>query len=96
MDYSSFAIPKPPPRKKKRPKQPAIDKEFCWWCGKTGCFIAVHHITYRSQGGKDTPDNLIPLCQGPLSNCCHERAHAGEITADELRVGLKDGVKGGF
>ncbi len=39
-------------------------------CGKR-C-VDVHHITPRSQGGKDTIDNLMGLCRE-----CHHEVHFG-------------------
>jgi len=36
--------------------------------------LHIHHITFRSQGGSDAPDNLVTLCQR-----CHEQLHAGAI-----------------
>lgn len=44
------------------------DGRACVLCG--GCGAHIHHIVFRSQGGKDTADNLVTLCGG-----CHERAH---------------------
>ena len=34
--------------------------------------LQVHHKVFRSQGGTDTPDNLVTLCRR-----CHEDLHAG-------------------
>lgn len=44
-------------------------------------FVAVdiHHIKYKSQGGSDEYENLIALCRD-----CHIKAHAGEISKQEL------------
>ena len=33
--------------------------------------IDIHHLIFKSQGGKDEPDNLISLCRE-----CHNKAHA--------------------
>ena len=46
------------------------DREAC--CRDCGSRINIelHHIAYRSQGGKDTPENLCYLCPG-----CHRRIH---------------------
>ena len=61
-------------------------RSYCQYCGisASSVYYAVHHITYRSQGGHDSPDNLICLCQGPGSNNCHEMAHSKHISKDEL------------
>ena len=40
----------------------------CQVCQKTAS--DVHHCVFRSQGGKDTSENLIALCRA-----CHELAH---------------------
>lgn len=45
--------------------------KVCRWCGCEG--TQVHHVVYRSQGGPDTPDNLILLC-----SACHGRAHSSK------------------
>lgn len=46
-------------------------------CGKTGCSsqLHVHHIVFRSNGGSDTPDNLITLCSKH-----HKELHDGKLT----------------
>jgi len=40
----------------------------CEMCGQVA--VDVHHITYRSSGGKDEIENLIALCRS-----CHSLAH---------------------
>ncbi|MEA1968036.1 MAG: RNA-guided endonuclease IscB [Thermodesulfobacteriota bacterium] len=46
------------------------DKHNCQLCaGKTGK-MNVHHVVWRSDGGSDTPENLITLCEK-----CHEKVH---------------------
>lgn len=47
------------------------DDYLCRVCGSKA--VDVHHIIFRSHGGKDEPDNLICLCRR-----CHEKAHADE------------------
>ena len=42
----------------------------------------IHHINFRSHGGKDEINNLIPLCRN-----CHDRAHLKKkpyLTKEEL------------
>lgn len=48
-------------------------------CGQKGCTskLEVHHIKYRSQGGSDTPDNLITLCSKH-----HKSLHDGKWSLD--------------
>jgi hypothetical protein len=45
-------------------------------CGKKGCSdkLHVHHVKYRSNGGSDTPNNLITLCEKH-----HKALHAGKF-----------------
>lgn len=53
----------------------------CVLCGGAGAHI--HHIVFRSQGGKDEPDNLVTLC-----GSCHEKAHGrgnGAFTQKSIR-----------
>ncbi len=40
----------------------------CRCCGKPG--FDLHHIVYRSRGGKDTEDNLVTTCRA-----CHTAIH---------------------
>ena len=47
------------------------DNYQCRVCGNNQ--IQIHHIVFRSHGGKDTPENLIALCFR-----CHAQAHSNE------------------
>ncbi len=53
----------------------ARDQHQCQ-AGKKGCkpVLNVHHIKFKSQGGSDSPDNLITLCEKH-----HEQLHAGKL-----------------
>ncbi|MBD7984438.1 HNH endonuclease [Sporosarcina sp. Sa2YVA2] len=42
--------------------------------------IEMHHVVFRSQGGRNGYRNLMPLC-----NACHTKAHVDREFADELR-----------
>lgn len=44
----------------------------CRWCGTTEN-LNIHHVFYRSEGGADTPRNLITLCA-----TCHLKAHSNK------------------
>ena len=37
--------------------------------------LHVHHITWRSRGGSDDPENLLTLCKA-----CHDGVHDGSVT----------------
>ena len=50
---------------------------LCERCNKKA--TDIHHIIYKSQGGKDTIENLIALCRD-----CHNLAHNEKITKEEL------------
>ena len=50
------------------------DNYTCQCCGKKNCRLEVHHIVFRSNGGSDTLENLITLCED-----CHKAVHLGEI-----------------
>ena len=51
----------------------------CEHCGKKA--VDIHHIVYRSQGGKDEIDNLIALCRK-----CHDMAHNEELIKGDLML----------
>jgi 5-methylcytosine-specific restriction endonuclease McrA len=51
------------------------DGYACQQCGKDkNVKLHVHHIKFRSEGGTDTPKNLITLCES-----CHDSLHAGKL-----------------
>jgi 5-methylcytosine-specific restriction endonuclease McrA len=53
---------------------------LCEMCGEPA--VDIHHIHAKSMGGNpeaDCIENLIGLCRP-----CHDKAHSGEITEDEL------------
>ena len=49
----------------------------CRACGKSkhkdGVRMEVHHIRHKADGGTDTPDNVVTLCED-----CHKAHHQGE------------------
>ena len=51
------------------------DRYTCQYCRKREMRLEAHHIVFRSQGGKDTLDNLLTLCDQ-----CHHHLHEGKIT----------------
>src|SRR5947207_475788 len=51
------------------------DGYTCQQCGKRNVRLEAHHIVFRSNGGKDTLENLLTLCDQ-----CHHHLHQGKIT----------------
>lgn len=51
-------------------------------CGKSDCSdqLHVHHIVFRSQGGSNTPPNLITLCKKH-----HDALHNGNLTLKSIK-----------
>ncbi len=89
MDTSGLAFPKPEPRvfKKKAKKldlqsqericREAVRKRDKGRCVVPGCKEKaqhMHHIVYRSRGGKWKPENICSLCAAH-----HGLVHAGRI-----------------
>jgi hypothetical protein len=54
-------------------------------CGNPACrtplTLEVHHLDYVSEGGKETRDNLLPLCPN-----CHALHHQRHIPTEWLRT----------
>lgn len=59
------------------------DEYRCRWCGRSNAGIDLHHINYRSSGGKHTPENLISLCREH-----HSMAHSNKGYYPELLTEL--------
>ena len=51
----------------------SLDKDRCRFCGKSGGSLHVHHVRYRSEGGKHVEDNLIALHIE-----CHDKVHGNK------------------
>lgn len=63
------------------------DNYTCQCCKTKKGTLHAHHIVYRSQGGADTLDNLITLCEE-----CHKKLHRGELQTFESKLkGKKKG-----
>ena len=56
------------------------DKYTCQKCNskKEGQKLHVHHILFKSNGGTDTPNNLVTLCKN-----CHRKIHIHKNSARE-------------
>ena len=53
--------------------------DTCVYCGNP--YIEMHHVRFRSQGGRGKYRNLMPLCEQH-----HRRAHEDREFSDLLRV----------
>jgi 5-methylcytosine-specific restriction endonuclease McrA len=76
-------------------------RKYLSYCGYTSDFIPcevcgskavdIHHIEPKGMGGsklKDYYANLIGLCRS-----CHIKAHANEITKDQLKLIHRNNLK---
>lgn len=54
------------------------DGQCCRVCGRYVEYPALHHILFRSQGGKDLPSNLITIGWLPGHDCHLPIAHGKE------------------
>ena len=67
------------------------DAYNCQKCSAQKVKLHVHHIIFRSQGGTDTPDNLITLCES-----CHKKLHTGEFKIKGTRSKTKHATEVGI
>ena len=67
------------------------DEHVCRLCGTFSEILHVHHIIYRSGGGKDVSENLVSLDWR-----CHDRVHGNKrLYLPVLRqVAITPGVNG--
>jgi hypothetical protein len=69
----------PDPKPPKRIRDPDVLRRFrlenlnmpCELCEERAG-VDAHHVTYRSRGGHDSPENLLFVCRP-----CHEDIHRG-------------------
>lgn len=62
-------------------KRKLLRERWCRLCERPA--TNTHHLLYRSHGGDDVPENLIPLC-GSGTTGCHGKIHAHDPDAREL------------
>lgn len=63
------------------------DGYTCKKCKQDKCRLEVHHILFRSNGGTNSPDNLITLCSS-----CHDKLHLlpnAEVESKKLSSKIK-------
>lgn len=63
----------------------------CQKCKTKKGKLHVHHIVFRSNGGTDSPENLIVLCPA-----CHNKVHAGEFEIKGIRSKTKHATEVGI
>jgi 5-methylcytosine-specific restriction endonuclease McrA len=59
------------------------DRIMCEYCFSVGMYndgVDLHHILFKSRGGKDNIENLICLCRA-----CHNLAHESKIFNNKLK-----------
>lgn len=67
------------------------DNHKCQKCGTKKEKFHVHHIIFKSDGGTDTPDNLITLCK-----ICHDKLHRGEFKINGIKSKTKHATEIGI
>lgn len=83
IDYSIFPFPKPVSKKKPARSYKQVQKRgYCAVCGSKGRTV-WHHIVFRSQGGDESPCNLLEVGDDFLCSC-HRNIHAGLISSDRF------------
>lgn len=63
----------------------------CQKCKTKKGKMHVHHVVFRSNGGTDTPSNLITLCES-----CHARLHNGEFEIKGVKSKTKHATEVGI
>lgn len=67
------------------------DNYQCQKCKTKKGKLHVHHIVFRSNGGNNSPSNLITLCKS-----CHNKLHKGEFEIKEVRSKTKHATEVGI
>ena len=63
----------------------------CQKCKTRKGKLHVHHVVFRSNGGTDSPENLIVLCSD-----CHDKLHKGEFEIKGIRSKTKHATEVGI
>jgi 5-methylcytosine-specific restriction endonuclease McrA len=63
----------------------------CQKCKTKKGKLHVHHVVFRSNGGTDSPENLIVLCSD-----CHDKLHKGEFEIKGIRSKTKHATEVGI
>jgi 5-methylcytosine-specific restriction endonuclease McrA len=63
----------------------------CQKCKTRKGKLHVHHVVFRSNGGTDSPENLIVLCSD-----CHDKLHNGEFEIKGIRSKTKHATEVGI
>ena len=67
------------------------DNYTCQKCKTKKGKLHTHHIIFRSNGGTDTPDNLITLCES-----CHSKLHKGKFVIKGVKSKTKHATEMGI
>ena len=60
------------------------DNWHCRRCNRNS-MLTPHHVTYQSQGGEHTANNLLTLCM-----VCHDLLHNGKIVIEVVKTVATD------
>ena len=67
------------------------DNHQCQKCKTKKGKLHVHHVVFKSNGGTNSPDNLIVLCSD-----CHDKLHKGEFEIKGIRSKTKHATEVGI
>ena len=67
------------------------DQYKCQKCKKKNLKLHVHHIIFKSNGGTNSPENLITLCKD-----CHSKLHKGDFSIKQKKSKTKHATEIGI
>jgi hypothetical protein len=67
------------------------DEYRCQKCKAANVKLHVHHIVFKSNGGTNSPDNLITLCEK-----CHDKLHLGKFEIKGIKSRTKHATEIGI